>query len=135
MAELFDTIKELRQDVVRNIINVLSSQEIFSDLLENKKEAAFIADKVIQHTHLDNDWKFHYTAAITYPFETNHFMHTRYSDGSFPIWYGSMDGTTTIYETAYHMVQTEMQIKNIQDYNYITRERVIYNVFCEGILI
>jgi hypothetical protein len=135
MADLFDSIKELQQDVVRNIVNILSSQEIFSDLLENKNEAALIADKAIQRVDADNDWKFHYTAAITYPFETNHFMHTRYSDGSYPIWYGSLDIATTIYETAYHMVQTEMQIKNIHNYKCIARDRLVYNVFCAGILI
>lgn len=133
--ELFDTVKEIQQDVVRNIVNILSSQEIFSDLLDNKNEAALIADKAIQRVNSENNWQFHYTAAITYPFETDHFMSTRYSDGSFPMWYGSMDISTTIYETVHHMIQTEMQIKNIQDYIVVTRDRIIYNVFCAGILI
>ncbi len=62
-------------------------------------------------------------------------MTSRFSDGTYPVWYGSLDNITTIYETTHHMIKTEMAIEGIENINMITRERVIYDVYCEGILI
>lgn len=136
MEQLFDTVKELRQDVLRNIVHVLSSQEIFADLLENKQDAGSIANKMLNRiTHKEDPNNFHYTTAITYPFITEPCMATRYSDGSFPVWYGSLDLITTIYETVHHMVRAEMQIQGIVQYQKIVRERVVYYVYCEGLLL
>jgi hypothetical protein len=132
MVELFDSIRELRQDVIRNIPNVLSSREAFSDLLDNAIDAGTIADKAMARVA---DSQFHYTAAIGYPFETDYFMKSRYSDGTFPIWYGSLEPITAMKETAYHMFRAEMAIDQIEQVDVIVRKRIVYKVYCAGILI
>ncbi len=77
--------------------------------------------------------EFHYNTAIAYPFETEPYMSSRYSDGRFPVWYGSLNIETTIYETAYHMMVRESQIEGLREK--IIQERALYEVSCKAILI
>lgn len=137
MNPIFNAVKEMRQDIVRNIVHVLPFSIAFSDLLENAEDAAKIAEHTIKAVlnHSEMDSHFHFTTAIGYPFETDHWMESRYSDGSFPIWYGSLDILTTIHETALSMKKQEMGIAGIQEIKVITRKRIVYDVFCEGLLI
>lgn len=131
MSIIFDAVQQLNQDVARNIVRVFPPEIIFSDLTDTNKDSD-IAIKAINFAMKDQD-SFHYSAAIGYPFETDHFMESRFSDGTFPVWYGSMDPITTIYETANHMIKTEMSISSKEEI--IIRERTIYDVLCQGILI
>lgn len=133
MPVLFDTLLELNQDIARNIVKILPSSEVFSDLLEDNKDFE-IAEKAINAAMKDTN-PFYYPAAIGFPFETDNFMESRFSDGTFPVWYGSMDTLTTIYETTSHMIKTEMALKGVENISVITRQRTIYDVFCQGILI
>lgn len=131
MPIIFDAIRQLNQDVARNIVRALTVTQAFSDLTESVDDSQ-IAEKAINFA-LKNQNSFYYSTAIGYPFETDNFMASRFSDGTFPVWYGSMDLITTIYETANHMIKSEMAIKT--DEEIIIRERTIYDVLCEGILI
>ncbi|MDB4304262.1 RES family NAD+ phosphorylase, partial [Desulfosarcina sp.] len=55
------------------------------------------------------------------------------TDGSYGVWYGSLELTTTIYETCYHIFKA---IASIEDHpNIVKQERAVYTVHCEGILI
>lgn len=139
MSALFDTVREIKQDVVRNIVNILSSRDAFSDLSDDDNDQGIVADKaiaqVMRQTNIDLTPQFHYSVAIGYPFETDHFMHSRYSDGTYPVWYGSLDGVTAIYETTYRCIQDVMTIVGVESIEMITRERQVYDVFCDGILI
>ena len=60
-------------------------------------------------------------------------MASRYSDGRFPVWYGSLDSMTTIYETAYHMLRTELNIAGVNEI--IIRERALYKIHCKALLL
>lgn len=136
MPILFDTVLELDQTIARNIVKINALTQIFSDLVDDADDAK-IADKAIQSVlknTLDSQG-FFYTTAIGFPFETDNFMASRFSDGTFPVWYGSLDNMTTIYETTHHMIQSEMAIENIEDIEMITRERTIYDVHCQAILL
>lgn len=136
MAILFDTVRDLNQDILRNIVKILPPNQAFSDLIEDNTDI-IVAEKAIHSIHTDilDNQHFHYSAAIGFPFETDNFMASRFSDGTFPVWYGSLDNITTIYETTHHMIKTEMAIEGVENRDMITRERVIYDVRCEGILI
>lgn len=131
MPIVFDAVLSLNQDVVRNIVKVLSPEDTFSDLSEDNEDY-ILAEKAINvATNKTNHVE--YSVAIGYPFDTDNFMASRFSDGSFPVWYGSLDSLTSIYETTNHMIKSEMSIK--QDEEVIVRERTIYDVFCRGVLI
>lgn len=105
-----------------------SSSEIFADLSDNKEDSE-LAEKAISAVMKKMD---DHLCAIGFPFEKDNFKASRYSDGTFPVWYGSMDLITTIYETVHHMIKATMTFKYEKE---VTRDRIIYDVFCQGLLI
>lgn len=128
------TLAEMKQDVYRNIINLLTLKKAMADL--GDEDDILTASRVMQRVMdikrslLDVN----YMAAIEYPFATDHFMQTRYSDGTFGIWYGSVDVTTTIYETAFHLFRRESMVQHPQGIQ-ITVERMVYRVYCNSVLV
>jgi len=60
-------------------------------------------------------------------------MATRYSDGSFGIWYGALDLHTTIFETAYQMMRLLYGEEGVNEP--VVRERCVYNVECRAVLL
>lgn len=133
MPILFDTLFELNQDVARNIVKILAPSEVFADLIEDNTDTSIAEETVL--AAIKNANPFYYSVAIGFPFETDNFMSSRFSDGTFAVWYGSMDMLTTIYETTHHMIKSEMSLIEVKNIPVITRERVVYNVFCRGVLV
>src|SRR5689334_16560531 len=103
MQELFDKTQDFDGDVYRNIVSLRKPEHVFDDLTDDKNlmDLAVAAEmKVKQHIPAGKiNRGFYYSAAINYPFETEPYMASRYSDGSFPVWYGSLDLITTVHET------------------------------------
>jgi hypothetical protein len=136
MAEIFDTLRKLKQDIFRNIVKPLSLKETFADLdLDGSEEAGFAINQVMNKSGYEFDYQFLYGLAIGYPFEADPFMASRFSDGSFPIWYGSLTKETTMHEVAYHMLKAELTILDINVNVVIKRPRILLDVFCDGLVI
>jgi hypothetical protein len=76
---------------------------------------------------------FHYTTAINYPFEHEPYLATRYGNGDYGVWYGSLELDTTIRETCYHMMLGEMGVEGLKAP--IVRERAVYLIGCRAVLI
>ena len=139
MDKLFTKVTEFRKNVFRNIVSLREQQDLFDDLTEGNSELSAIAieaeARVKENIPLGFiERGFHYSQAIGYPFETQPFMASRYGDGTFGVWYGSVDSLeTSIFETAYHMIHDELNIFGLREI--VVRERAVYLVFCEGILI
>lgn len=138
MAELFESIRNLAQDVVRNIVSLRESEDPFDDLSEGDDQLSRVATAAEMRVKQDIapgiiSRGFHYATAIGYPFSTDHFMATRYGDGSYPAWYGSLDIMTTINETAFHMARREFDVEGIDEP--IIQERLVYDVYCQAVLI
>jgi hypothetical protein len=137
--KLFTKVTEFRKNVFRNIVSLREQQDLFDDLTEGNTELSAIAieaeARVKENMPLGFiEREFHYSQAIGYPFETQPFMASRYGDGAFGVWYGSVDSLeTSIFESAYHMIQDELNIYGLREI--VVRERAVYLVFCEGILI
>lgn len=134
---LFDKNAEFKDDVFRNIVSLRKSQDLYDDINDGDESlssvATFLESRVKKDIPLGLlERGFHYTTAIAYPFETDPFMESRYGDGKFPIWYGSLEFDTCIYETVYHMIKDEsdIEIKEI-----VIRERAVYKATCDAILI
>lgn len=138
MAGLFSQVDDFDDDLFRNIVSLRKSEDLFDDLSGGDPGLSAVAIEAESRVKRDIpagliQRGFHYTCAINYPFETEPFMASRYSDGSFGAWYGSMEMETTIYETAYH---TKIDIMNIQGVDEIViRERAVYLVYCRALLI
>jgi hypothetical protein len=137
LQDLFNNNVDFNDVFKRNIVSLRKSEDLFDDLSDSE-EARMIArsleseaKKGIPTNIIDRG--FHYTTAIEYPFVNESYLQSRYGTGEFPVWYGSLDLDTTIYETAYHMFQEENKVHDND--NVIFRERAIYDVSCSAILI
>lgn len=103
-------LAETHQDLVRNIVALPVSEHPFDDLsddpsawqaaiqleLSTKPKAFTSGQPIIDRPFEEAAWN----DAIGYPFRN--WMHSRFSDGSFGIWYGSDSIETTVYETVHH---------------------------------
>lgn len=112
---LFDKVTQVRHlddDVYRNIVSLRISENLFDDLLDDENDLASHDVLVnFEISHKENtcpptmkDRAFYYSTAVEYPFNTDNFMSSRYSDATFPAWYASFALDTTIYETLHWMI-------------------------------
>lgn len=135
---LLDTTRDFSDDVFRNIVSLRESEDLFDDLsgdTPSRSSHYAIAAEARVKADASPDFirrGFHYTTAITYPFENEPYLSTRFGDGSFGVWYGSVKMETTIRETAFHMVREELRNESPRA---IYRERAVYRVACRALLI
>jgi hypothetical protein len=145
MDALFSKVglADVHHDVLRNIVSLRVSEDLFDDLSDdheawvsaqqlelNTKPPIFTNNFPIIHRPFEEaEWN----TAIGFPF-----MHTsisRYSDGTFGVWYGAGDLETTVHETAYHW-----RNKLLADAEGFLRpgvsvDRKVYQVRCDAALI
>ena len=137
MDGLFDRNRDIDETLLRNIVSLRTSQDLFDDLIETPEER----DVLVQaEMRIKGDISpgviargFHYTTAIGYPFTTQPFMLSRYGNGTYPVWYGSLDLDTTIHETAWHMHNELLAIDGLNEI--VIRERAVYEVDCCAVLL
>ncbi len=103
-------LADTHEELFRNIVSLRITENLFDDLSDNHadwntaielelqtKPATYISVTPIIHRPFEEAaWN----EAIGFPFRT--WSRSRYSDGSFGVWYGSDTIETTIYETVYH---------------------------------
>jgi len=135
MEQLFERLALFRDQTYRNVVKVT---EDFSDVTDNDLELEaieLVLGFVGRTKTIDPQKEFYYTTAIGYPFETDDYTVSRFSDGSFPVWYSSVESDTTVYETAYHMLVDENAVEHAEGDNIIYRDRLIYSVYCDAMLV
>jgi hypothetical protein len=116
MDEIFSrmSVAQVRGSVFRNIKSVRVSQDLWDDLAAeglSSRDVGALAQKldalvkpafytssipIIDRPFEEAIW----FEAVAYPFR--HLQASRFSDGSFGVWYGSSSVETTVHETAYH---------------------------------
>jgi hypothetical protein len=131
MEGLFIKTVDFDDDIYRNIVSLRVSDDLFDDLAEGDPELSELLASTEMRIKRENppgiiSRGFHYSTAIGYPFSTEPFMASRFGDGSFGVWYGSLEMDTTLYETAWHMMQDESGIEGLDEI--VIRERAIYLV-------
>lgn len=144
MKSLFDrvTLTDVHQDVVRNIVSLRQSQDLFDDLTDDPAEW-LLAQKVeaevrppsyrsgtpiIDRPFEDAAW----FNAIVWPFR--HWQASRFSDGSYGVWYGSESVETTVFESAYHWYRGLLCDAGFERETVIA-ERKVYLVACGAALL
>lgn len=135
---LFDKTRDFDDDAFRNIVSLRESEDLFSDLSGNDEQLSALATAAEMKVKAGIPGGFiqrgfHYTTAITYPFENEPYLRTRYGNGSYGVWYGALSLDTTIHETAFHMVKEEAGIEG--NLGPIIRERAVYLVHCRALLV
>lgn len=144
MNDLFSrlVLADVHQDVVRNIVSIRASQDLFDDLSEQPDEwllAQQVESEVrpppyqsritlIDRPFEDAAW----FNAIQWPFK--HWQASRFSDGSFGVWYGSDTVETTVYESAYHWYRGFLSDAGFEN-EQVIGERKVYWVACKAALL
>ncbi|OGT21320.1 MAG: hypothetical protein A2V90_03480 [Gammaproteobacteria bacterium RBG_16_57_12] len=145
MEGLFDglTITDFHGDAYRNIASLRESQDLFDDLTpspEGWQAAIDLELSTKPRTYASHqpiiDRPFEEAAfneAIRYPF--THWAKTRYSDGSFGVWYGTDSLVTSIHETVYHWRTHFLEDAAWHAREGVIGERKVYLVRCDAALL
>ena len=144
MDSLFSriTLLDVHEKLIRNIVSIRSSQDLFDDLTSDPDAWALAQQieeevkpppyqsgtPVIHRPFEDADW----FNAIAWPFK--HWQSSRFSDGSFGVWYGCDCVETSVHETAYHWVSGFLSDAGFHTENVIG-ERKVYTVDCYAALL
>lgn len=144
METLFSKVgtADIHQDLVRNIVSLRVSKDLFADLSDNPDDwrhaikledvtrpGLFVSPTPIIHRPFeDADWN----NAIGYPFK--HASQSRFSDGSYGVWYGADTVETTVHETVYHWRNKFLADAGF-DVPGIVNERKVYHVRCDSMLL
>ena len=136
------TLAVIDRDVARNIVAFREPQNVFDDLSERADEwkvAEQVQDEVglprhrsktpiIDRPFEDANW----LNAIHWPFKN--YQQSRFSDGTFGVWYGSETIETTVYESAFHWYSGLLSDAGFER-EVVVSERKIYSVTCEASLL
>ena len=137
------TVHDVHQALFRNIVSIRESQELFDDLTTDPEGWAMaqrverdvkpvhyrLKTPIIHRPFEDAAW----FNAIAWPF-ANKQQESRFSNGSFGVWYGCGTLETTIYETVYHWVNGLLRDASF-DAESVVGERKIYTVACDAALL
>ena len=127
---------------MRNIVSIRDSQNLYDDLSDDPDEwtlAQQVEDEVkpppyrsstpvIHRPFEDAEW----FNAIAWPFD--HWQSSRFSDGSFGVWYGCNSVEASVYESAYHWYRWLLSDAGFEK-SAVIGERKIYSVTCDAALL
>ena len=144
MSSLFShlALSDVHQDLIRNIVSIRESQDLFDDLSDDPSEWELgqslegeikpppygAHPTVIHRPFEDSEW----FNAIQWPFKN--WQESRFSDGSFGAWYGSNSIETTVFETVYHWLSGFLRDAGFEN-ELVIIERKIYAVACDAALL
>lgn len=144
MEQLFANLAlvDVHRDLIRNIVSIRQSQDIFDDLSKHPEEwqlAQLVEDEVkpppyqsatpiIHRPFEDAEW----FNAISYPFK--HWQSSRFSDGSFGVWYGGDSVETTVHETAHRWYWGLLRDAGFEHED-VVGERKLFSVTCDSALL
>jgi len=144
MDNLFSviTLLDLNQSLLRNIVSLEDAEKFFDDLSDKQADCSLaqtVASDVnpmgyssfqpeIYRVFEEAEW----FNAIQWPFRN--WQKSRFSDGSFGVWYGSDAVETTVYETAYHWLRGFLADAGLESESVVSL-RQLFSVSCRaGIL-
>ena len=144
MDNLFShiTVADIHHDLLRNIVSLNVSENPFDDLSSNTEEWVLarqvesntrpqpyaVAHPEIHRPFEDAQW----LNAIHWPFKNR--QASRFSDGSFGVWYGSDTLETSVHESAYHWFRGLLCDAGFE-HEEVTIDRTLYAVACDAILL
>ena len=133
-------------DLVRNIKSLRTSQDLFDDLADDESESQ-VAHLLRNTVHPPGYRRptviarpfdlAAYSNAIRYPFVV--WTQSRYSNGTFGVWYGADTLETSVHETVYHWVKWLNDLTYSEEFakpgDPVTGERRVYRVRCDALLL
>jgi len=131
-------VRQLNDEVYRNIVSLRVSENLFDDLIDDAEDHSILVNFEMRHKNVTchatiKERGFYYSTAVEYPFNSDNFMASRYSDATYPAWYSSLSLDTTIYETLHWMINEGLAIEQdwTNDSGILHRERAVYQVGLE----
>ena len=135
-------IADVHGDLYRNIVSLHRSEHLFDDLSDDPShwDAAIQLELATKpplfaspQPVIDRPFEeAHWNDAIGYPFR--HWARSRFTDGSFGVWYGADSVETTAYETVHHWRNGLLADAGFLQPG-IRIERRVYRVRCDAALI
>lgn len=144
MDQLFSrlTLADVHRDVLRNIVSLRASQDLFDDLTDDP--GAWLLAQQVEDAVKPPPYRSH-TPVIDRPFEDAAWFNairwpfanwrvSRFSDGGFGAWYGCDSVEATVYETAYHWYHGLLADAGYES-EQVVAERKVYSVACHAALL
>lgn len=144
MDSLFEQLglADVHTRLCRNIVSLQQSQDLFDDLSPTPQDWALaqqVEDAVkpppyqsptpiLHRPFEDAEW----FNAIGWPFK--HWQASRFSDGTFGVWYGCDSIETSVFETAYHWFKGLLTDAGFE-HERVVAERQVYTVACDAALV
>lgn len=135
------TVRDVHRALFRNIVSLPDDANCFDDLSDDQADwslaqtvASGVNPEGVTSFASEIDPPFEGVAwynAIFWPFR--HWQVSRFSDGSFGVWYGSDVVETTVYETACHWIGFLADAG--LDHESVVHRRRIYTVLCQAIML
>jgi hypothetical protein len=138
--------EDSRCDWLRNIVSLRTSIDLFADLVAQPADARVLIEHelatkptrepvpILNRPFEEAALYDPIRAAIDWPFE--HPCCTRYSDGSFGVWYGARTLETSILETVHHFRRDTLASQvAARSRSPIYQERRVHRVRCSAILV
>lgn len=136
MSITFNELTEFNHPVFRNIQGISPTFDEFDDLTADPKAKAYAHRITTADTHIgSNEHRFH---AIDFVFNQTTWHSTRFGNGKYPVWYGSVELQTGFHETLYHWYRTFIQAPagfSSTTNNTIKTRRTVFTVECNAALI
>ena len=139
---LYDVATHFADDLYRNIVSIRVSQDLSDDLGDDAIDSDLF-NRFEMETKprlpvpaVNRPFEAGYGQAILFPFVHKPWFETRFSDGTYPVWYGSMDLATTVHETVYHFRRRHIEEAGFAHTRQpIIGERKVYRVACDALLV
>ena len=131
-----EKIANFDEQVLRNIIGLNLNLNAFDDLSDDPldwKEAGLAADFSNRFGLSELQYN-----AIDYVFDIRAWPKSRFGNGDFPVWYGSLELETSFYETTYHWLQFLKNSPGLikkKSQKPICNIRTVFSVQCQSSLV
>ena len=139
-VELLDTAYALRGDLYRNIVSLRATQDLSDDLAGGEDVSALFAKSEMaakprkDNPTINRPFESGYGVAVQYPFSESNRAQTRFSDGRYGVWYGSLNLETTVHETVYWFRRKLIDaVEGFSDES-VVGERRVYLVYCDALV-
>jgi hypothetical protein len=139
---LYDVATHFAGDLYRNIASIRVTQDLADDLADEPADAAlFIRAELDTKPRrplpsVNRPFEPGYGQAVLFPFVRKPWFEARFSDGSFPAWYGSLDLETTVHETVHHFRRRHVEEAGFDQLRQpVIGERKVYLLACDALLI
>lgn len=136
------TLADTHRVLIRNVVSLRESEDLFDDLSDRPEEwqiAQQVELDAKPHPYRSNLPEINrpfeeaiWFNVIAWPFKN--WQASRFSDGSFGVWYGSDRVETTVYESACHWFRGLICDAGFEN-EAVVIERKLYRVACDALLL